>query len=89
MSQSTGPTYYPVMAMQDMWHAAADAIEFAAADDTDEKWMPVLAGLIREEAGPQDSLLALNITILFDDEEQADVARHYVRRAVDEHDRND
>jgi hypothetical protein len=77
------------MAMPDMWHAAAAAIEFAAADDTDEKWMPALAGLIREEAGPQDSLVALNITILFDDEEQADVARHDVRRAVGEHDRND
>lgn len=72
-----------------MWHAAADAIELAAAADVDEEWMRALAGFIREEAGPQDSLLSLNITILFDDDEQADVARRYVRSAVDASDRNE
>lgn len=82
------PTF-PVMAMQDMWHAAADAIELAATADVDERWMLDLAGDIRWHAGPQDSLVSLNITILFADEEQADVARRYVRRAVDERGRNE
>jgi hypothetical protein len=77
------------LAMQDMWHAAADAIELAAAADIDEDWLLALAAFIHAEAGAQDSLVSLNITILFDDEEQADVARRYVRRAVDEQDRNE
>jgi hypothetical protein len=32
-------TFYPIMAMQAMWHAAADAIDLAAAADVDEDWM--------------------------------------------------
>jgi hypothetical protein len=36
-------------------------------------------------AGPQDGLVSLNTTIFFADEQQADVARRYVRRAIEKH----
>jgi hypothetical protein len=71
---------YPVMAMQDMWHAAAP--------DVEEDCMRALAGFIRAEADPQGGL-ALNITICFAYEAQANGARRYVRRAVNERDRNE
>jgi hypothetical protein len=88
MRDSDLPTY-PVMAMADIWHAAADAIAGAAVTDVDEAWLIALARFIHQQiATTPGRALVFSITIHFDDEEQADVARRYVRRAVDAGDRH-
>lgn len=85
-------TTYPVTAMQSAWRAAADVIEADAIDagyDPDAsrettryaQWLCDLADTIRADAGQVYSI-DFRVTIPFDDEEEAHVARHYLRCAI-------